>query len=266
MPHSGYQRLTGKALSLIVDAGAPAAGALSEAACAQPLAIEVLCGNERLISNSAWSPRAPGSQALRLTDAGSTAALGVSSAGQPLSGFRARQLGPRLVERRRARRGDRAARPTPGDLLELAHDGWVREFGLLHRRRLYLDAGADELRGEDIFEPLRTRPRARWSPTPCTSTSIPGATASVARDSHSVLLRTPTQGGWWLRNDAPEVRVEPAVHFQNGRPAPTAQVVLRGHFRAGQGRPGALEAGGGGGLGSSQAGSWGRYRVAWKGT
>lgn len=233
MPHTGYQRLTGKALSLIVDAGAPAQGPFSETACAQSLAIELLCGNERLISNSAWSPRAPGSQALRLTDAGSTAALGVSSAGQPLSGFAARQLGSRLTGG--AGKVEAARRQAEqGDLLELAHDGWVKEFGVLHRRRLYLDTAADELRGEDLFEPAGA-PEGSLAAFALHFHMHPGATASVARDSHSVLLRAPTQGGWWLRNDAQEVRIEPAVHFQNGRPVPTAQVVLRGHFRPAKG-------------------------------
>ena len=233
MPHTGYQRLAGKALSLIVDAGAPAAGPLSDAACAQPLAIEVLAGHERLISNAAWSPRAPGSQAMRLTDAGSTVAFGVSSAGRPLNGFAARQLGSRLVEG--AGKVEAVRRQADhGDLLELAHDGWLKEFGVIHRRRLYLDAAADELRGEDIFEAAGA---AAGSPVAFAIHFhlYPGATASVARDSHSVLLRAPTQGGWWLRNDAPEVRVEPAVHFQNGRPVPTSQVVLRGHFRPSKG-------------------------------
>jgi uncharacterized heparinase superfamily protein len=233
LPRSGYQRLTGKALSVIVDAGPPAVGAMSEAAVAQPLGIEIVAGGERLVSNAAWSPRAPGAQALRLTDAGSTVSLGVSSAGRPLTGFRARQLGARLVggaqhvevSRRQA---------DAGDLLELSHDGWVREFGVLHRRRLYLDTATDEIRGEDAFEPSGP-PKGSLVAYAIHFHLYPGATATVARDSHSVLLRTPTQGGWWLRNDAPEVRVEPAVHFQNGRPTPTAQVVLRGHFRAEKG-------------------------------
>jgi uncharacterized heparinase superfamily protein len=233
LPRSGYQRLTGKALTVFVDAGAPATGAFSTAATAQPLAIEIVSGAERLVSNAAWSPRAPAAQALRLTDAGSTVSLGVSSAGHPLSGFMARQLGARLVGGAAKVEVARRALET-GELLELSHDGWVGEFGVLHRRRLYLDQASDELRGEDILE-ASGPPKGSLIAYAIHFQLYPGATATVARDSHSVLLRTPTQGGWWLRNDAAEVRVEPAVHFQHGRPVPTAQVVLRGHFRAEKG-------------------------------
>jgi len=33
--------------------------------------------------------------------------------------------------------------------------------------------------------------------------------------------------GWWLRNDAPEVSLEPAVRLHHGRPHPGSQIVLR---------------------------------------
>ena len=76
-----------------VEVGAPAAGVWSTAACAQPLAIEVLAGADRLIANTGWSPRAGSAQALRLTPAGSCANVADASAGEPLRGARARILG-----------------------------------------------------------------------------------------------------------------------------------------------------------------------------
>ena len=32
--------------------------------------------------------------------------------------------------------------------LEVEHDGWVHDYGLLHQRRLYLDQRLDEVRAE----------------------------------------------------------------------------------------------------------------------
>ena len=61
------------------------------------------------------------------------------------------------------------------------------------------------------------------------------ARASLARDQRSVLLRGPSNTGWWLRNDAAEVAIEPSVHFIDGRPHPSSQVVLRGRLRADRG-------------------------------
>jgi uncharacterized heparinase superfamily protein len=55
----------------------------------------------------------------------------------------------------------------------------------------------------------------------------PGVKASLAMDHKSILLQGPTAGGWWLRNDAPEVRLEPSVHLVEGRPQQAQQVVMK---------------------------------------
>ena len=227
-PHSGYHRLVGKALQVIIDAAPPPSGRWSVTACAQPLAMEISAGRDRLIVNAGWSPGAAGPQALRLTAGGSTAALGDGSAGRPLTGFVAAMLGPRLIGapgRVEARRNENEA----GVWLELAHDGWTQPFGLIHERRLFLDPVADELRGEDRLAPsadTRRRPEA-------TGFAVrfhlhPDVQVSLARDKRSVLLRGPSERGWWFRNDAQEVTLEPSVVFHHGQPRRTAQVVLRG--------------------------------------
>lgn len=233
---NGYQRLDGKTLQVIADAAAPATGPWSVTACAQPLAIEVLAGGRRLISNCGWSPDAAGPQALRLIDAASTASLGDQPCGEPLRGFRASALGPRLtggytqVEAKR--------QTAEGALwLELAHDGWVRRFGLRHRRRLFLDVATDELRGEDRFSPLTTNSPAgdktrRFLPFTVCFHLHPTVRASIARDKKSVLLKAEGDDtGWWLRNDAVEVAIETSVHFQDGQARRAQQIVLRGQAR-----------------------------------
>jgi uncharacterized heparinase superfamily protein len=229
LPHARYEMLAGRALQVIVDAGAPAAGADSRAACAHPLAMEVLAGRARLITNSAWSARAPGVQALRLTPAGSTATIADASAGYPISGMRARLLGPRLEGGARvvdSRRHDSAG----GVWLELSHDGWLEAFGLIHERRLFLDAADDELRGEDsVGPPPGAAASSRRRPTFLTVRFQLHATvkASAALDHKSVLLQTPASGGWRLRSDAPETFIEPSAHLVEGRPQKASQVVLR---------------------------------------
>jgi uncharacterized heparinase superfamily protein len=51
--------------------------------------------------------------------------------------------------------------------------------------------------------------------------------ASLARDGKSVLIQAGAKPGWWLRNDAADVAIEGAVHFEDGEPRRTVQVVLR---------------------------------------
>ena len=233
-PHSGYEFLAGGHLRVVVDAGAPATGAWSASACAQPLAIEVTAGEERLITASAWSPRAPYAQHLRLTPAASTASVSDGSCGQPLQGRLSRILGFRLegapVEVRTRRfDGDTAS------WLELSHDGWLEAYGLVQERRLYMDRKADELRGEDqlVIRPrLGAPPPRRKRPVFLTVRLQlhPEVKASLALDHKSILLQPRAAkggAGWWLRNDASEVSLEPAVRLADGRPHPTQQVVMR---------------------------------------
>ncbi|MET3526511.1 heparinase II/III family protein [Phenylobacterium koreense] len=233
---NGYQRLDGRSLQVFVDAAPPASGAWSINACAQPLAVELLADGRRLIAASAWSPEAAGPQALRLVDASSTLSIADAACGEPLRGFRAATLGPRLVgayETVEVRRQE-----AEGALLvELSHDGWVRRFGMKHERRLYLDIAADELRGEDALVPVDPQGQGeegrRFIPFKIRFQVHPDVSASLARDGKSVLLRAAEDDhGWWLRNDAQSADIETSVYFQDGKARRAQQVVLRGQARA----------------------------------
>jgi uncharacterized heparinase superfamily protein len=237
-PHSGYHRLSGGALQVMVDAAPPAEGAFSLEACAQPLAIEVTAGRDRLIANPGWSPDASAPAALRLSEGASTATLERGSTGRLLVGFLGKALGPRLVDgpqRVEARRNESET----GVWLETAHDGWVASTGLLHERRLFLDARTEELRGEDRFapaaEPVAGQAARALIPFAVRFHLHPEIKASLSQDRRSVLLRGPSNRGWRLRHDASEVALEASVHFDKGRPRRTSQLVLRGQLHAGQG-------------------------------
>ena len=233
MRSTGYQRLTGRMLEVIVDAGRAAEGGWSTAALGQPLSLEVLCGRDRLIAGSGWSERASGPPALRLAAGGSTVSIGAGAAGEPLGGFFARALGPRLVggaSRVEVLRRESEA----GVWLDLSHDGWLARYQLTHERRLFLDRASDELRGEDRFVPAEG---AGPTPTPIEAHFHlhPDVRASLARDQRSVLLKGASNIGWWFRNDAGQVSLEPSLCFRDGRAVRRTQVVLRGRLRADRG-------------------------------
>jgi uncharacterized heparinase superfamily protein len=232
---NGYQRMDGKTLQVVADVAAPAPGPWSVTACAQPLAMEILAGRRRLIVNCAWSADGAGHQALRLIDGGSTACLADLPCGEPLRGLHAAALGSRLsggpleVEARRYE-GEGAL------WLEMSHDGWAQRFGVRHERKLFLDLVGDELRGEDRFTPLGGKAKVtdirKFAPYRIHFHVHPDVRASLARDGRSVLLKAEgTDAGWWLRNDAQEVAVEPSVYLQDGEPRRTTQIVLRGQAR-----------------------------------
>jgi uncharacterized heparinase superfamily protein len=233
-PHSKYQRLAGRSLQAMVDAGPPATGPWSVTACAQPLAIEVSGGGDRLITSGAWSPQASGPQAWRTSAAASTITVGDGSPGAPLDNWALRTLGPRLVHgpsRVECRRNEAVG----GVWIELSHDGWIREFGLIHERRLFLDPDSDELRGEDRLTPSANGRHQAMTAYAARFHLHPDVQATLARDTRSVLLTGPSGRSWWFRNDATEIAVEPSAHFQNGLPQRTEQIVLRGTARGDRG-------------------------------
>jgi uncharacterized heparinase superfamily protein len=228
-PNAGYEILASKRLQALADVSAPAQGAWSRTACAQPMALVVVAGGARLIDSSGWSPRAEGAQALRLTPAASTLSISGASCGRPLQGRLARILGYRLEGAPAAVRARRHEAET-GAGLELAHDGWAQTLGLTCQRRLYLDLKTEELRGEDQLAPFGEAAASRGRRPLFLVVRFqlhPDVKASLALDHQSVLLQPKAGGGWWLRNDAPEVSIEPAAHLHDGRPRHAQQVVMR---------------------------------------
>ncbi len=230
---AGIARIRSPLLTIAADVAGPARGAWSAAACAQPLALEIVCGRDRLITGCGWTPRAGDRQGLRLAPGHSTLSLGEASTGTPLGGWKGELLGHRLVSR--PLHVDVHRRDGEGAVwLEAEHDGWVHDFGLLHQRRLYLDQRLDELRAEERLHPAPGQKevvRAIAAPYAVRFQLEPGVQASLARDRRSILLRGHSGRGWWFRTDGPDVAIEPSVHVDEGLTRRSLQIVVRGSAR-----------------------------------
>ena len=59
----------------------------------------------------------------------------------------------------------------------------------------------------------------------------PDARASLARDGKSVLIKGPSNVGWWLRNDAVDVNIAPSAHFDHGHARRAGAIVLKSQVR-----------------------------------
>ena len=197
----------------------------------------MVCGRDRLITGSGWTPEANAPSALRVTGAASTATLGSDSCGEPLRGFVARGLGERLQggpDKVEAQRHETDA----AMWLEMSHDGWMARFGLMHERRLFLDRASGELRGEDRFEPpkpVADAEQRRYIPFAVHFHVAPEVNASLANDGKTVILRGPSNEGRWLRTDAAQVAIEQAAQVVAGEIRRTSEVVLRGQVLAHKG-------------------------------
>jgi uncharacterized heparinase superfamily protein len=192
---TGYHKLQGPGIEVIADTG-------SASVCAQPLSIEVICGRDRLITSGEG----------RLTADGSGAELG----DRPLA---------RLTKVTARRHETEAAM-----WLEASHDGWLKNLGLTHDRRLFIDRATGELRGEDRFEPPKPRDDGARLYIPFVVRFHLGAEvkASLAQDGKTVILRGPSNEGRWLRTDAAQVAIEPS-------PGRSGVIVLRGQVLAHKG-------------------------------
>jgi uncharacterized heparinase superfamily protein len=216
-PHAGFQRLAAGRMIALVDAGRPAAPGFDRGAHAGTFAIEVGIGAERLITNCGAHPAdADWDEALRSTAAHSTLSIdgADSSALLRADGIAVR---PALVDCRREEQAGAI-------WLELAHDGYGPRFGLRHRRRLYMPASGQELRGEDRVEPLVDGARAA-------NLTIrfhlhPEVQATLAQNGHTVLLRLPSGAGWRFRVDgAPINLVESVYAGRRGRLRRSQQIL-----------------------------------------
>jgi uncharacterized heparinase superfamily protein len=196
-------------------------------------------GRERLVVNAGpgdgfgagWAVQA------RRTAAHSTVEVdGRSSARIVASGLAARTFGPRLAEAP-AHVSVRQAQDATGQWLLATHDGYVGSRGLLHERRLYVDARGHELRGEDILTVADARARGQYE-RHATAGRLgfavrfhlhPAVRPELDPGSQAVLL-TPASGEQWLfRAGGGAVELEESVYFEPSAPEPltTTQVVVR---------------------------------------
>lgn len=141
-----FERVVAGSLLMLVDVGVPPPAKADRLAHAAPGSIEISVGRERLIVNCGGyaGDDARWQQAMRFTAAHSAAmiddvnAIAIDERG----GFRHGRL--RIGTVRREAEG--------AAWIEVDHDGYGPRFSTLCRRRLYIDALGEDLRGEDVCE------------------------------------------------------------------------------------------------------------------
>lgn len=226
LPETGFHRMTASRTLVICDCGPPpparrepAPGGLPRGADrhahAGTLSFEMSVGRDRMIVNCGAAPAAEGEwrDALRATAAHSTLVLADTNSSE----LRPEGLGRRVetveVDRQEA---------NGAQWLELSHDGWLRQFSLRHRRRLYLSESGDDLRGEDVLEPEREAAIPGFT---VRFHLHPGVAASLQQDEAGVLLRLPSGVGWRLRAKGARVAIEESIYLA-AEPRRSHQVVL----------------------------------------
>lgn len=232
-PHSGFERFNNFRTLVIVDVGAPSKPPLAGHSHAGTLSFEMSAGKDRLITNcGASAGSSPGwRQSLRTTAAHSTLNLEDSSSSEIFDGGRCGDVLGRYPKRVTSDRQE-----SDGSIwLDASHDGYAGPFGLVHRRRLYLSAGGDELRGEDILIPVGHGGGQKGSGRKFAVRFHlhPEVKASLVQDGSAALLSLPG-GGWQLRSAGGWMGLEESIYLGvRGEVRRTLQVVIRGEAAAG---------------------------------
>jgi len=219
VPESGFQRLRGGRVLLLVDAAGPPPRGLDAAAHAGTASFEMSVGRERLIVNCGARPEDPAwAGPARATAAHSTLVVADTNSSEVLPDG----LG------RRARVIDWRREEVEGDLrLEVAHDGYVAGFGLVHRRRFDLSSDGSVLSGEDRLQPGHAG--RDGIPFAVRFHLHPDVQASLVGGGRTVLLRLPKGGGWQFQAEGAQITLEPGIYLGQ-RPAlrRNLQIVLSG--------------------------------------
>ena len=203
-----------------MDAGAPPALApYDRRAHAGTLGFEMSLGAERVVVNCGAFPAADAAweKALRSTTAHSTVAVDDASSSELIAGG---GFG------RRVHAIECAREESEGNVWIVAsHDGYEDNFGLIHRRRLYLAAGGDDFRGEDsLVGPHRGHFTLRFH-------LHPGVQTSLIQNGAAAILRLPSGAAWRLQVNGGHIDVAESVYLgRRGEMYRAEQVVVAGQL------------------------------------
>jgi uncharacterized heparinase superfamily protein len=226
----GYQRLAGGGTVVTMDAAPPPVSRTGSGGCASTLGFEMSDGAHRLVV-SCGGARCPGAhvpealaKALRATAAHSTLVVGdVNSTSVLADGGLGKGVGEIEVDRQELENGSR---------IEASHDGYVRRFGLTHRRQLALSVDGRQLSGEDMLLPTgRKKASAAFA---VRFHLAPAIEVTLTADAQGALLRI--EGGplWQFRAKGGTLEVEESLWIDPaGRPRASQQLVVSGEAPAG---------------------------------
>lgn len=233
-PYVGYQRIEGHDSIVLVDAGAPPPQEFSRDAHAGCLSFEFSIGIERVIVNCGVPPPPydDARELARATAAHSTLVLGDHSSARiaPADvglGLAGRIIaGPRDVQvERRELDGSTA--------LALSHDGYAREFGMIHQRDLVLSQDGSTLNGCDRLLASEIA-RARVSPEEFAIRFHLHPRVTAAPRGASVELRLANGERLLFEAQGATPQIEESVFFASlGGARKCAQIVLRGRAEPG---------------------------------
>jgi uncharacterized heparinase superfamily protein len=232
MPHTGFQRLDAGQMAVIIDTGPPPPPNVSHDAHAGCLSFELSSGPSRIVINCGMpsTGRDNWRAFARSTAAHSTVTYHETSSCQfvEMTAMKRFLLGAPIVSGPANVENFREA-VANGQLLTTSHDGYVAQFGMMHRRVLMIAQDGARLDGEDTVS-LAPGGRIRGNEGDYVLRFHlhPTVKASRLSDGHGVMLVLPNREVWTFEALDDRVDLEDSVFLAgNDGPRRTAQIVIR---------------------------------------
>ena len=227
----GYQRLSALGTILVLDAAPPPPQAMAAHGSASTLAFELCDGAQRLIVNCGGPGSLPTDlpeelvQGLRTTAAHSTLVLSDTNSTNILADG---ALGKGVEDVAVSRTEDNDA-----SRIEASHDGYVRTFGLVHKRSLMLGNDGKEVRGADQLQ-AKGRKKIREAAAYAVRFHLaPGVESTITADGMGAILRSKGAPAWNFRCRGGMLTTEESVWIDGrGMPRATTQLVVVGEVSA----------------------------------
>jgi uncharacterized heparinase superfamily protein len=214
----GYVRLAAQRTICIVDASDPPGGRAAADAHWSRGGIELSVGKQRLVVNCGpGAGRGEAWQAAGKHTAAHSALVVADTDDQ--------DPGAVVATRRQDDAGNQ--------WLELTSHGYAKRFGLVHDRRLYLDASGTDLRGADLLGPATPGGRVPDHPFAIRFHLHPDVHVARLNAADQLLLKLPAGQGWRFRSAGAELSIEESVYLgRQGEMRRSQQIVLSGRTQA----------------------------------
>ena len=227
----GYQRMSALGTILVIDAAPPPPQKMTEQGSASTLAFELSDGGQRLVVNCGGPGPLPADlpeeliDGLRTTAAHSTLVLADTNSTNILAdGSLGKGVEDVTIER---------SEDNDASRLEASHDGYVRAFGLVHKRSLMLGNDGKELRGADQLIPKGRKKIREGAPYAVRFHLAPAVEATVTADGMGAFLRSKGAPPWNFRCRGGNLTLEESLWIDGrGRPQRTSQLVIVGEVSA----------------------------------
>ncbi|MBA3525672.1 MAG: heparinase II/III family protein [Pseudomonadota bacterium] len=228
----GYHRLSALGTIVVMDAAPPAPARMAPAGCASTLAFELADGQQRIVVNCGGPGDLPTAisgelaDALRTTAAHSTLTIGDTNSTAILAdGSIGKGVTDVVIDRSEENDFSR---------IDASHDGYVRSFGLLHRRSLVLGNDGKELRGTDRLSARTGRGSKTPVPFAIRFHLAAGIEPTVTADGLGAILRSPGAPPWNFRSRDAAIGIEESLTIDGGgNPRRTMQLVVNGETASG---------------------------------